>query len=89
MKLTKTNGPANSDANVGADLVTTDATIPADGDLEVLGDSAYATGDMLHTLAGRKWLPVLKPWPTKPAVEGGFTIDDFTHNPAAPTAPAR
>ncbi len=82
VKLTKTNGPANSDANVGADLVTTDATIPADGDLEVLGDSAYATGDMLHTLAGKKWLPLLKPWPTKPAVEGGFTIDDFTHNPA-------
>ena len=51
VKLTKTNGPANSDANVGAELVTTDATVAAEDHLEVLGDSAYATGDMLHTPA--------------------------------------
>jgi hypothetical protein len=50
-----------------------------------LGDSAYATGDMLHTLDGKKWTPLLKPWPVKPAVEGGFTIDDFTHDCAAGT----
>ena len=53
VKLTKTNGPANSDANVGAELVTTDATVAAEDHLEVLGDSAYATGDMLHTLHGK------------------------------------
>jgi hypothetical protein len=83
--LTKTNGPENSDANVGADLVTTDPTI-ADGEhVEVLGDSAYASGDMLSTLAGKRWLPLVKPWPIKPAVEGGFTIDDFTYDPAADT----
>jgi hypothetical protein len=83
VKLTKTNGPANSDANVDADLVIADPTI-ADGEsLEVLGDSAYATGDMLHTLDAKQWTPLLKPWPIKPAVEGGFTIDDFTHDPAA------
>jgi hypothetical protein len=85
VKLTKTNGPANSDANVGAELVTTDTTIAADGHLEVLGDSAYATGDMLHTLKQKHWTPLVKPWPIKPAVEGGFTIDDFTHDPAAQT----
>ena len=46
-ELTKTNGPANSDATIGAELVTADPTI-ADGEVvEVLGDSAYATGDML------------------------------------------
>jgi hypothetical protein len=88
VKLTKTNGPANSDANVGAELVLADPTI-AEGALEVLGDSAYATGDMLHTLAnqqdGKKWTPLLKPWPLRPAVEGGFTIDDFTRDPAAGT----
>ena len=76
--LTKTNGGENSDANVGAGLVTVDPTIGEDQQIEVLGDSAYATGDMLHTLAGRKWTPLVKPWPIKPAVEGGFTIDDFT-----------
>jgi IS5 family transposase len=86
VKLTKTNGPANSDANVGAGLVTADPTI-ADGEhLEVLGDSAYATGDMLHTLAGKQWLPLVKPWPIKPAVEGGFTVDDFVVDHAAGTA---
>jgi IS5 family transposase len=85
VKLTKTNGAENSDATVGADLVTTDATVAAGDPLEVLGDSAYATGDMLHTLDGKKWTPLLKPWPVKPAVEGGFTIDDFTHDCAAGT----
>jgi len=86
VKLTKTNGPANSDANVGAALVTADPTI-ADGEqIEVLGDSAYATGDMLHTLAGKQWLPLVKPWPTKSAVEGGFTVDDFVIDHAAGTA---
>ena len=38
--LTKTNGADNSDAAVGADLVTTDPTL-TDGQVEVLGDSAY------------------------------------------------
>jgi IS5 family transposase len=83
--LTKTNGSENSDANIGAGLVVADPTIAKDGSVEVLGDSAYATGDMLHTLHGKKWTPLLKPWPLKPAVPGGFTIDDFTHNPDAAT----
>jgi IS5 family transposase len=86
--LTKTNGPENSDATVGAELVTTDATITTDA-VEVLGDSAYATGDMLHTLAtqedGRQWMPLFKPWPIKSAVDGGFTIDDYRYDPAANT----
>ena len=83
-ELTKTNGPANSDATVGAALVTADPTIDAQ-DTEVLGDSAYATGDMLAALNEKQWTPLLKPWPLRPAVEGGFTIDDFTHDPAART----
>lgn len=82
--LTKTNGPANSDATVGAELVTADPTI-GEGAIEVLGDSAYASGDMLHVLDGKKWIALVKPWPIRPAVEGGFTIDDFTYDPAAGT----
>ena len=85
VKLSKTNGPANSDAAVGADLVTADPTIGATDDIEVLGDSAYASGDMLHRLTQKGWTPLVKPWPSKPAVEGGFTIDDFTPNAAAGT----
>ncbi|OLT17045.1 IS1182 family transposase [Serinicoccus sp. CUA-874] len=83
--LTKTNGPDNSDAAVGANLVTTDPTIEDPADVQVLGDSAYASGPMLATLAAQQWAPVLKPWPLRPAVEGGFTLDDFTHDPAAGT----
>ena len=52
----------------------------------MLGDSAYATGDMLHTLAGKKWTPLVKPWPLNPAVAGGFTVDDFTIDRPAGTA---
>jgi len=85
VRLTKTNGSANSDANVGAELVAADPTIAEGQQVEVLGDSAYATGDMLHALAGKKWTPLLKPWPIKPAVEGGYTIDDFTHDAGAGT----
>ena len=79
-ELTKTNGAENSDATVGAELVTTDPTIGEDG-IDVLGDSAYASGEMLHRLNQMQWTPLVKPWPIKPAVEGGFTIDDFTHDP--------
>ncbi len=97
VKLTKTNGPANSDAAIGAELVVADPTITdhiaegADGiGVEVLGDSAYATGDMLHALDGKKWTPLLKPWPLRPAVPGGFTLDDFTidHQAGTATCPA-
>jgi hypothetical protein len=85
--LTKTNGADNSDAAVGADLVTTDPTLAATPKepVQVLGDSAYASGPMLATLDAQQWAPVLKPWPLRPAVEGGFTLDDFTHDPAAGT----
>jgi hypothetical protein len=85
VKLTKTNGPENSDATVGAELVVADPTTCEAASLEVLGDSAYATGDMLHALDGKKWTPLVKPWPLRAAVEGGFTLDDFTHDPDAQT----
>ena len=90
VKLTKPNGSENSDATVGADLVVADPTIAEGQTVEVLGDSAYATGDMLHALDHAGWTPLLKPWPLSPAVEGGFTIDDFTHDPdtATVTCPA-
>lgn len=83
--LTKTNGQANSDAAVGADLVTADPTVEDTNDVQVLGDSAYASGEMLATLNDKGWVPVLKPWPLRPAVPGGFTLDDFTHDPEAGT----
>lgn len=86
VRVTKASGPENSDAAVGADLVGEDTTITGDdADVEVLGDSAYGTGDMLHALHTKGWTPVIKPWPLRSAVEGGFTIDDFTHDVEAGT----
>ena len=39
--------------------------------------------------ARQKWTPLLKPWPIKPTVQDGFTIDDFVHDPTATvTCPA-
>src|SRR5690606_37300736 len=66
-----------------------DPTIGKDG-IEVLGDSAYATVDLLHTLTGKQWTPLVKPWPIQPAVAGGFTIDDFVvdHDARTATCPA-
>lgn len=83
--LTKPTGPSNSDAAVGARLVTADPAIENDQQVEVLGDSAYVSGEMLNTLAGKQWLALVKPWPLRPAVEGGFTLDDFAFDTAAGT----
>ncbi len=77
-ELTKTNGSANSDATVGAELVVADPTIGNDGigedglaaPIEVLGDSAYASGDMLHTLEGKELDPAGQAVATAPRGRG-------------------
>ena len=84
-ELTKPGGAANTDASVGVRLLPTDPTIDVDAAGEVLGDTAYATGQMLADLAGTRWTPVVKPWPQKPAVKGGFVMDDFTYDADANT----
>ena len=85
-ELTKASGPDNSDATVGARLVSADPTISAGpAPVEVLADSAYGTGDMLAVLDEAGHTPVIKPWPLRSPVAGGFTIDDFTHDPDAGT----
>jgi IS5 family transposase len=102
--LTKTNGPDNSDATVGGQLLDADPTIAAavsdeagqrvDGSspdqhvaerTEVLGDSAYGTGDLLDKINKKGWTATIKPHPLRPAVEGGFTMDDFTYDEQAGT----
>ena len=87
--LTPAAGAHNSDAAVGITLLTdtdtdtdTDMSAPAtqpdtDTGFEVLADSAYGTGEALAALAAAGHHPVIKPWPLRPAVPGGFTIDDF------------
>lgn len=83
VELTKATGPGNSDAAVGTRLLTQDPTVQVDEDqrAEALADSAYGTGQALADLTDADWFPIIKPWPLKPAVPGGFTVDDFTHDP--------
>lgn len=45
---------------------------------EVLGDSAYSAGEFRAHLEDHAMPAVIKPPPLRPAVEGGFTLDDFT-----------
>ena len=78
--LTPAAGPAHSDAAVGIELLA-DEPDP----LEVLGDAAYGTGELLDTLQQAGHTALIKPWPLRPTVEGGFTIDDFTVDEAAAT----
>jgi IS5 family transposase len=92
VELTKASGPENSDAAVGTRLVEADPTMKIDPHQrkEALADSAYGTGQALADLAAGGWHPIIKRWPLNPAVAGGFTIDDFTHDPdtATLTCPA-
>jgi len=72
-QLTKAAGPDSHDAVVGIDLLTDETE-----HLQVLGDSAYGTGQALAALAETGHEALIKPWPTQSAVPGGFTVEDFT-----------
>jgi hypothetical protein len=80
--LTAAAGPENSDAAVGIELLA-----DAEEQFEVLADSAYGTGEMLHAAASAGHTPIIKPWPLRPAVAGGFTLDDFTVTEPTETQP--
>jgi hypothetical protein len=83
-RLTPAAGSANSDAAVGIALLVDDDSIG--GPVQVLGDSAYGTGEALAALAAAGHTAVIKPWPLRPAVAGGFTLDDFSVDETAGTA---
>src|SRR3954469_4952966 len=82
--LSKATGPDNSDASVGIGLLHSDTTLDVESvagePVEVLADSAYGTGDALAALEAAGHTAVIKPWPLRPTVAGGFTLDDFTVN---------
>jgi hypothetical protein len=96
-KLTGAAGAENSDAAVAAEFVTAEAAgggcafsgggdrDDAGGQLTWYGDSAYGTGDLRAAIAGAGHQAVIKPWRLLPAVESGFTADDFTVNAVART----
>jgi hypothetical protein len=83
-RLTRAAGVDNTDAAVGIDLLADDDTVA--GPVQVLGDSAYGTGEALAALASAGHTAVIKPWRLQAAIPGGFTLDDFTIDEAAGTA---
>ncbi len=74
-RLTKGTGTDNHEATVAGSLLDTDTALREVR--EVLGDSAYGTGEFRADLARRELTAVIKPLPLRPAVEGGVTMDDF------------
>jgi len=88
-RLTGAAGQDNSDAAVAARFLADQAA--DDGPAcEWYGDSAYGTGDLRAAIGQAGHRAVIKPGPLKPAVEGGFTADDFAvgENVGTVTCPA-
>jgi IS5 family transposase len=88
-QLTKAAGEENSDAAVAAQFLAAHAG-GGSSPYEWYGDSAYGTGDLRAAVHEAGHTAVIKPRQLKPAVEGGFTLDDFSvdENAAAVTCPA-
>jgi hypothetical protein len=92
--LTKAAGTENSDPAIAEQFLTADLadneqashddTDDTDGGApprrEWYGDSAYGTGDQRGAIHNAGHHAVIKPKPLQSAVEGGFTVDDFTVN---------
>jgi Transposase DDE domain/Transposase domain (DUF772) len=70
--LTKASGADSHDAVVGVGLLAEESE-----PVEVLGDSAYGTGDARAALRNAGHTAVIKPLPLRAPVPGGFTLDDF------------
>ena len=67
-------GPGNGgDAEAAPELI---AGEPAG--TEVLGDAAYGSGEFREHLEARGMTATIKPPPLRPAIAGGYTLDDFT-----------
>jgi hypothetical protein len=80
-KLTRAVGEDNHEAVVGLELLQGE-----DAGLQVLGDTAYGSGQARADLAAAGHTAIIKPGPLRTAVEGGFTVDDFAVDEAAGTA---
>jgi hypothetical protein len=87
-ELTRAAGTENSDPTVAERFLAAETTRATPGSQHVTagddstrewyGDSAYGTGDLRDAIAGVGHLAVIKPKPLRAAVEGGFTVDDFS-----------
>lgn len=82
--LSMAAGPANSDAAVAEQFLANDSA-PGSDTRQWYGDSAYGTGDLRGAIRDAGHDAVIKPKPLTTAVEGGFTVDDFTVDEVAAT----
>jgi hypothetical protein len=81
-QLTRAAGEDNSDAAAAVRFLASQAA--GDGPpCEWYGDSAYGTGELRAAVRQAGHAAVIKPAPLRPAVDGGFTTDDFAVDPAA------
>jgi hypothetical protein len=79
-------GPhAGPDGQTGTGQDAGSADAPQAAGLEVYGDSAYGSGEARAAYRDAGHDTVIKPGPLRPAVPGGFTIDDFTIDEQAGT----
>jgi IS5 family transposase len=76
--LTPANAP---DGSTGVVLLANE-----ESGLQILGDGAYGSGETLEALGKAKHQRAIKPWPTTPAVPGGFEREDFVVDESAGTA---
>lgn len=74
-KLAPASGVDNHEAVIGTALLAEEPDLPEE--VEVLGDTAYGTGEARAALIKQGHSPVIKPMPLRPAVAGGFTLDEF------------
>ena len=83
--LTKASGTGSGDAAVGIEMIC-----GQDEPVTVLADAAYGSGELRSELVAAGHLDRVKPAPTRAAVAGGFSVDDFTvdHQARTATCPA-
>ncbi|MFD8564959.1 transposase [Streptosporangium canum] len=74
-------GPTHHEAALAPDLLAGE-----DQRLEVVADAAYSSGSCRRALTAGGHRLLIKPPPLRPAVPGGFTLDDFAIDTAADTA---
>jgi IS5 family transposase len=66
------DGEPVTEARTGLQLLDAE-----DAPVRVLADSAYGSGEFRAELLERSHVDLVKPAPARPAVPGGFSIDDF------------
>ncbi|WAL76285.1 IS1182 family transposase [Kitasatospora sp. YST-16] len=81
VELTPGSGPEHHEAVIAVDLLAGE-----DEPLDAFGDTAYSTGPARAALGQAGHRLFFKPAPQRPAVAGGFVLDDFRIDTAGGTA---